>query len=295
MDFDRLRSFVRVAEVGSLSGASDVLRIAQPALSRQIRILEAEVGQKLFLRSHAGMRLTPAGTELLSRVAGLLRQLEQSIDEVRAFGEDPSGAVTIGIVPTVAAVVAEPLILRVARELPRVRLQLTEGYTGHILDWLHHREVDIGVLYGPAIDLHLRTRVLARDELVLIAPPGTALGAAADLAADLAGHPLILPRAPHGLRLVVDKAAEQAGITLEVAAEVSSYSTTLRLVAAGIARTVLPRSILPESGGPEFAVRAFTPALVRQVVQAEPPGPPATRAIDRVAEILVEETARLLA
>lgn len=295
MELHRLKTFVTVAEIGSLSGASDVLRIAQPALSRQIRLLEEEVGQKLFIRSHAGMRLTPAGGELLARVSGLLRQLAQSLDEVRSFAQDPAGEVTIAMVPTVCAVVAEALVRRVARELPQVRLRLIEGYTSHILDWLHQREVDMAVIYGPAIDLHLRARNVAADELVLIAAAGQ--GPAPDPVAmtDLVGKPLILPGSQHGLRLVIDKAAERAGVRLTTAVEASAFATSLQLVAAGLGWTVQPRSIVAHfAADGRFEIRPFAPRLSRQVVLAEPPGQPATRAIERVTAILSEETERML-
>ncbi|RWR28793.1 LysR family transcriptional regulator [Sinirhodobacter populi] len=296
MELHRLRTFVAVAEIGSLSGASDVLRIAQPALSRQIRLLEEEVGQQLFTRSHAGMRLTPAGGELLGRVSGLLRQLEQSLDEVRSFAQDPAGEVTIAMVPTVCAVVAEALVRRVARELPQVRLRLIEGYTSHILDWLHQREVDMAVIYGPAIDLHLRARTLATDELVLIAAAGQGPAPGPVAVADLAEKPLILPGSQHGLRLVIEKAAEErSGIRLTIAVEAGAFATSLELVAAGLGWTVLPGSTAARfAADGRFEIRPFAPRLSRQVVLAEPPGKPATRAIERVTAILSEETERML-
>ncbi|HEY0275777.1 MAG TPA: LysR substrate-binding domain-containing protein [Paenirhodobacter sp.] len=294
-----MKTFVRVAEIGSLSGASDVLRIAQPALSRQIRLLEEEVGQTLFIRSHAGMRLTPAGGDLLARVAGLLRQLEQGLDEVRAFSHDPAGEVTIAMVPTVSAVVAEALVRRVERDLPQVRLRLIEGYTSHIIDWLHHREVDMAVIYGPASDLHLRARNVAADELVLITPLGQGPGGqdpgTPATLADLAGARLILPGSQHGLRLVIDKAAERAGVRITATVEASAFVTSLQLVAAGLGWTVLPGSIMAGfAADGRFGIRPFHPRLSRQVVLAEPPGPPATRAVGRVADILAEETERML-
>ncbi len=296
MELHRLKTFVRVAEIGSLSGASDVLRIAQPALSRQIRLLEEEVGQKLFTRSHAGMRLTPAGGELLARVAGLLRQLEQGLDEVRAFSQDPAGEVSIAMVPTVCAVVAEALVRRVGRELPQVRLRLTEGYTSHILDWLHQHQVDMAVIYGPAIDLHLRAHNVAADELVLITAPGQGPVDGVATLADLAGAPMILPGSQHGLRLIVDKAAERAGVRLVTVVEASAFATSLQLVAAGLGWTVLPRAIVGRfAADARFIIRSFDPPLSRQVVLAQPPGQPATRAVARVAQILAEETERLLA
>lgn len=83
MDLKQLRSFLMVAECGSLSAASDRLRLAQPALSRQIRLLEAEIGFALFTRSTRGMVPTVRGAALFARVSGLVRQIDDSIDDIR--------------------------------------------------------------------------------------------------------------------------------------------------------------------------------------------------------------------
>ena len=81
MDFRQLRTFSCVAELGSLSKASDTLRVAQPALSRQIKLLEHELRADLFTRNGRGMVLTDAGRVLLARTAGIVRQIDQWIDD----------------------------------------------------------------------------------------------------------------------------------------------------------------------------------------------------------------------
>lgn len=89
MDLKQLRSFLMVAECGSLSAASDRLRLAQPALSRQIRLLEAEIGFALFTRSTRGMVPTVRGAALFARVSGLVRQIDDSIDDIRPDAPQP--------------------------------------------------------------------------------------------------------------------------------------------------------------------------------------------------------------
>ncbi|WP_237155510.1 LysR family transcriptional regulator [Oryzibacter oryziterrae] len=296
MDLDRLKTFLCVAESGSLSAASDLLRIAQPALSRQIRLLEDEVGQSLFVRSRRGMDLTAAGTELQARVSGLVRQLEQSFEDVRAFADRPRGQVTIGIVPTVAAIVAESLALTVLRDYPDVRLRFVEGYTGHVLDWLHHRDVDLALIYGPASELHMHAEPVQTDELLCVGPADHPALAGPVAVADLGRWPLVLPGQPHGLRLIVDRAVEHDGLQAHVVVEATSFLTILNLVAAGIGLTVLPRSIVSRfASSDRFASRSFAPPLSRQVVLAQPHGLSPSRAVQVVAPILAREAARLLA
>ena len=83
MDFRQLRTFACVAELGSLSKASDTLRVAQPALSRQIKLLEHELRTELFTRNGRGMVLTDAGRLLLARTSGIVRQIDQIRDDIQ--------------------------------------------------------------------------------------------------------------------------------------------------------------------------------------------------------------------
>ena len=100
MDIRQLRTFSCVAELGSLSKASDTLRVAQPALSRQIKLLEHELRAELFTRNGRGMVLTDAGRLLLARTAGIVRQIDQVRDEIQSAGGPPSGRVVLGLVST---------------------------------------------------------------------------------------------------------------------------------------------------------------------------------------------------
>ena len=104
MDIRQLRTFVHVAELGSFSKAADRLHIAQPALSRQIRLLESELKAALFIRHGRGVRLTDAGTLFLDRASGILRQIEQARADVAAEAGDVSGEVSIGVPPSVGIV-----------------------------------------------------------------------------------------------------------------------------------------------------------------------------------------------
>nr|WP_271567116.1 LysR family transcriptional regulator [Bradyrhizobium sp. CCBAU 11386] len=102
MDFRQLRTFSCVAELGSLSKASDTLRVAQPALSRQIKLLEHELRVELFTRNGRGMVLTEAGRLLLARTSGIVRQIDQIRDDIQSAKGPPSGQVVLGLVPTVS-------------------------------------------------------------------------------------------------------------------------------------------------------------------------------------------------
>lgn len=149
MDFRQLRTFACVAELGSLSKASDTLRVAQPALSRQIKLLEHELRTELFTRNGRGMVLTDAGRLLLARTSGIVRQIDQIRDDIQSAGGAPSGRVVLGLVPTVSCVLSARLARRTVERYPGISLCIVESYSGHLIEWLHRGEMDLAVIYGP--------------------------------------------------------------------------------------------------------------------------------------------------
>lgn len=298
MDLKQLKTFIRVAETGSLSKASDRLRTAQPALSRQIKLLEAEIGTPLFIRYGRGMQMTEAGQELLARVSGLVHQLEKSVDDVRSLRTQPSGTVALGMMPTVSYVLAARLARRVATELPGISLRIVEGYAGHLVDWLHRGEVDATFLYGPSSDLHLRVTDLLFEDLVLVGPPACGLGPdKAVPVADLAGLELVLPSRTHGLRAVVETAAQKARIELAVRFEADSFRVLKDLVEAGLGYTVLPMSAIQrEARAGLFRTAPLEkPKVTRQVILALPASRTDTRATRAVVDLAIDEIAMLVA
>jgi DNA-binding transcriptional LysR family regulator len=181
MDIRQLRTLAILAETGSLGKAADRLRVAQPALSRQIRLLEEDVGLPLFNRHSRGMQITEAGKELLTRVSGLIRQFDQALREVRELRAAVSGQVAIGMIPSVCSIVGGRLAQRVATELPGVSLRLVDGYARHLMEWLHGGELDAIVTYGPGANIHCQAFELLVEEMVLVGAADSNLAARSPL------------------------------------------------------------------------------------------------------------------
>lgn len=295
MDLKQLRTFIMVAESGSLSSASDRLRLAQPALSRQIKLLEDEIGFDLFIRSGRGMQLTEHGGVLLSRVAGLIKQLDDSIQDVRSLLAEPTGHVVLGCIPTASHVVAGRIAVRVAAELPQVSLRIVEGYAGHLIDWLHRGEVDLAVLYGPSSDLHLRISDIMFEELVLVSPAGKAPEGDEVPVAALGDLNLVLPSRPHGLRLLVEAAAK-AATTINVKFQADSFRVLKDIVAAGLGHTILPLSAFYREPQMELyqITRLVSPRISRRLVMALPPNRPDTKATAAVRDLVTDEILRMV-
>ncbi len=297
MDLKQLKTFILVAETGSLSRASDRLRLAQPALSRHIKLLEEEVGLTLFVRHGRGMDLTEIGREFLERVSGLVFQLEKSIDDVRLFSAEPRARVTLGLMPTISHILASRIARRVAEDLPHVSLRIVEGLTGHLIDWLQRGEIDTTLLPGPGADLHLRTIDLLYEEFVLVGPPGAPLLPDRPVAvAALRDMKLILPSHPHGQRHLIENAAERIRIKLQIPFEADSLPLMLSLVEEGLGYTVLPMSaIYHEVALGRFVVAPLhSPTVQRQLILALPNGRTDTRATMAVNDVVVREIATLV-
>lgn len=297
MDLQRLRTFLRVAELGSLSKASDRMRIAQPALSRQIRILEDEIGAPLFARHRRGMELTPAGEALMNRVAGILRQLDQAVADVRSLSGAAGGPVAFGIVPTVSYILAGRLALRVATDAPDISLRIVEAYAGHLIEWLQRGEVDAAILYGPDTELHMQVEDLLTEDLVLVGPGDCDLSPERPVkVAALSDLSLVVPSRPHGLRLVVENAAAKAKAKLNIRFEADSFRVLKDLVESGLGYAALPlSSIFREAREGRFRYAPLIePKVTRRLVLAMSPDFGPSRATKVLVQLAREEIAALV-
>ena len=273
MDLRQLRTFRAVAELGSLSKASDRLRVAQPALSRQIKLLEHELRTDLFTRNGRGMVLTAAGQLLLDRTAGLVRQIEQVRDDIQSASGTPSGRVVLGLVPTVSCVLSARFARRIIEACPDISLCIVESYGGHLIEWLHRGEMDLAVIYGPSSDLHLSVRTLGRDELVAIGPRGCGLAGRGHVDIGwLAEQKLVLPSHSHGLRALIEKAAARKNLPLRVLIEADSFRVLTSFVEEGLGYTLLPQSAVRAeiADGRLEAAPIARPAISRELILASP-------------------------
>jgi LysR family nitrogen assimilation transcriptional regulator len=270
MDLRTLRYFIYVAEARSFSKAALQLRVAQPALSRQIRKLEDEVGITLILRTRRQLELTDAGLLMLQRAHSLLRQAAQTADDVRAHGSRVQGTLTLGVSPTICEALAPRIVRECAARHPELRLSFVEGVSGFIFQRLTNQELTLCLMHNPPRHRGIEIEPLLTEPMYLIGP-----GAASKAAPPaktlppvkagmmLSGVPLVLPNRTHGLRMLVERAVAEAGGHVDVAYQVEGYATTKALVAAGLGYTVLPYSAARrEIGTGELsAVRLHRPAL----------------------------------
>ncbi len=157
VDLKQLQYFVQVAELGSFTRAASVLRVAQPALSRQVRSLEVELRQSLFDRNGRGVTLTPAGARLLAHGRGILQQVERARLDLEDQRGAATGLLSVGLPPSVSRTLTAPLVEVFRARFPKATLSVVEGLSTYTLEWLTQGRIDCAVVYNAtpaaAIDL----------------------------------------------------------------------------------------------------------------------------------------------
>lgn len=297
MDLRQLTTFLQVAELGSLSKASDRLRIAQPALSRQVRLLEEELRVALFARHGRGMALTAAGEALRARAGAILRQVEEAREEVMEEAGAVRGRVTFGLTPTVGAVLSARLVERFLALHPEVTLRIVQGFSGYLREWLQNGEVDIAVIYAGPGNAGVRQSPLLVETLCLVAPPDRNLSVhdAVPLA-EVLEERLVLPGPSHGLRKLVQAEAEARGLALRIGVEADDLQVLVELTRRGLGCTILPlAAVLGDvRAGRLCAAPVIEPHLSRRLAVAEPLGRQPSNAVRRFGEVLREEVAAMV-
>ncbi len=289
MDLRQLEYFVNVAESGSFSRAAIALNLAQPSLSRQVALLEGELGQRLLVRTGRGVTPTEAGSALLAHARVILGAAQRAREEMHDMGGSPSGRVIVGMPPRVALGLSVALVHRFRERFPRAVITILEGLSLSLRESLIAGRLDMALIFDPQPSPQLSYTQLMREQLFLVAPPYQVLPARASLAV-LANFPMVLPSSPNAIRGLVDAALRPRSIELQVIAEVGAVNTVLALVASGVGCTILPESAIALDAHGDQLARApiGPPALWNTLVLAESVARPATRLTRGTAQLLRE-------
>jgi LysR family nitrogen assimilation transcriptional regulator len=259
MNLKQLEYFMHVAELGSFSKAAMVLDVAQPALSRQVRGLETELRQQLFLRNGRGVALTEAGRRLFDHSLAIMQMVAHAREDLGASRDAPVGRVTIGLPPSIARQLTLPLIDHFKRELPAARLAIVEGLSSHIIEWVTTGRADVGMVYNPDSQPGIEITPLLQEPLALVsrAPAGKRRRSLPPLPfKELSNYPLIVPERVHAMRRLLENEAALAGVKLDIAWEVSSVPSIIELVCAGYGHAVLtPSGVAASPRAAELEVR----------------------------------------
>jgi LysR family nitrogen assimilation transcriptional regulator len=248
MDLKQLEYFVRVAELGSFTRASIALDVAQPALSRQVRLLEVELRQTLLTRNGRGVSTTEAGKVLLEHARGVLYQVERTREEMERVRGAYAGRVAVGLPPTLSKLLTVPLTRAFRDRMPKASLAVCEGLSATIQDSLIAGRLDVAVLYNAMPSRDVDTSPLLEEDLFLIerkrgksAPKPISLR-------EVAGKPLVIPSRPNSIRMLVEVELANLGFHPQIALEIDGVRAILDLVADGAGCAVLSMSAVTASG-----------------------------------------------
>jgi DNA-binding transcriptional LysR family regulator len=281
VELQQMRYVVAVAETNSFTRAAERCVVVQSALSHQIARLERELGAKLFERTSRRVRLTPAGAAFLPAARQCLGAAERAAAEVAAAVGEIRGRLAVGLIPTVAAVDI-PAALRDFRErYPHVRISLRVGASEELVEQVRQGAIEVAFLGLPTTTRPhgVDARELARDRLVAVVAPDHPLAGerAVDLRRLAAEVFVDLPANTAG-RVQSDQAFSAAGLSRDVAFEVTTAYLVARLVAEGLGIAMLPSAYAPQLTGVITIDVIDAPARVEHVVWSRDGRSPAATA-----------------
>ena len=291
MNYNHLMIFLAVAEEGGISRGAERLFISQPAVSKQLGLLEASLGLTLLERTPKGTVLTEAGRVLAGyarRLSGLESEAAAAMAEIRGVER---GTLTLGASLTVGAYLLPPLLAAYARRYPHIVLSLQIANTETIQARLRDGALDLALTEGFADDPELTAHVFAHDALVAVAPPGHPLLTDAPIpAARFASEPMILREPGSGTRAVVEQAFRERGLTLTPRLSLGSTEAIKGAVAAGAGLALVSRlavSLELETG--RLALLSLSDLTLRRPLhRLARRGAPESRAAQAFRSLLVE-------
>jgi LysR family nitrogen assimilation transcriptional regulator len=229
VDLKDLKYFRTIAECGSISKAAAHLRVAQPAVSRKILKLEHDLGVQLLRRTSRGVTPTEAGQVLLQRSIDLERSIDETRREVARYAERPTGAFRVAIQSPLSQIMVPELVREYRDKYPNISLELTEGFSGDLIDGLLDGLIDVAIVDTPGHPhADLNCSPLWVETLMLVA--------------QLARLPIIMPSRRHAIRRLVDVAFERQRLKFQPSIEANGALMIFEMVKAGLGYTLMPSS-----------------------------------------------------
>jgi DNA-binding transcriptional LysR family regulator len=291
MQLHQLSYVVAVAEERHFTRAAERLHLAQPSLSRQVRLLERELGVLLFHRGpgQGPVTLTADGEALLPFIRRVLADVEATSAEARALRGMSRGRLSIGATPSLITRVLAPALVEFHASHPGIELLVVEAGSRQLVRQLASGEVDLALVVLPINDPLVATTPLFDDPLVLAVDPDHPLAARREVAvAELDGLPLVMFREGYDLREVTLAACREAGVEPRLVSQGGEMDGVLAFVAAGLGAAVVPAIAMPAESK-LTAIPFRYPGLSRTVALAHR----ADRPVPRPAQALVAQLAAL--
>jgi len=259
MNLRQLRTLVAIAEQGSFTAAGNAVGLSHSAISLHVKALEEELGIALVDRTQRPPRLTARGTALVEQA----RRMATLVDEIRALGSDEilAGSLAVGVVPTAMIHLLPPALARLRALHPKLAIRVRTGLSSELAQAVRMAEIDVAVATRPDIAPEgLTLYEIAREPLVVIAPPGTAEDTDAAL---IAAHPFIWFSRKTWAGQQIERLLHARGLHPREAMEVDSLEAIEALVAHGLGVAVVPER-------PTTPLAAPLPPTLRRVPFGSP-------------------------
>lgn len=267
MESRQLRYFCEIAEAGSFTAAAARLRVAQPALSRQIASLERDLGAPVFQRGPGGIKLTPHG-EILLRHADVIRihaaRAREEISE--SLGLAP-GWISFGTSPALGRMLFGPIADAMAGHFPELRMSFVEGVGANLLNGLADATLDLALTSRSAYAPDIEFRKLFSEPVYLVAAPGLSMPTEVSGWEDLLGIPLVVTNQQTTVASWVEELSGQTETGLDLRYRVESSGAAIDIVRRGLAFGVLPQSTMQDAAGLQ-QVRLTSVTLDRFIAQS---------------------------
>jgi DNA-binding transcriptional LysR family regulator len=283
MELRQLGYFVAVAEERNFTRAAQRIPIAQPAISQQIRRLESELGERLFVRDRRGIRLTAAGDALLPHARAMLADAAHAREAMAALSGLLTGRLAFGFVLPLPDQRLPGLLGAFHRQYPGIELRLLENETDALLAALATGQLDAALIGLGRYDRpppEVESLLVAREPVVVAVHPQHALAEHGSIPLHaLRAEPMIAFTSASKQRSTLEAACRAAGFAPRVVAETSDLGVVIELIQQQIGVAVLPKSAL--GGTATVAQLGLTrPKLDRRILLVWRPAgsPPAARA-----------------
>ncbi|MFK8052922.1 MAG: LysR family transcriptional regulator [Woeseiaceae bacterium] len=241
MDLRQLRYFLAVASTGSFTKAAEQIPLAQSALSRHMRLLEDELATTLLIRTGRGVELTEQGAFLVERARSLLEQSEDAKRNLQSWNDHPAGLVRLGMTPTCIVRMAAPLLQRLKGDFADVSLQLSDGLSATLSEWMGDGRLDMALVFTEPKNVVGSCDRIATERLCLVVPKGSRCPEPATIE-DMAGMPVIAPFKHQGIRIRMAEAFKNAGIEFRPHFEIDALPAIKDLIRSGAGVSILARS-----------------------------------------------------
>jgi DNA-binding transcriptional LysR family regulator len=242
MEIRHLQTFEAVLRHGSFGGAARALHLAQPTVTLHIQELELELGLPLFDRRGRRRRLTPAGDLFSERALPILDALGAMTRSMAELADGKTGLLQIGSIEPAASRRVTPLLARLRRDRPALRVRMEVGGTTGVSRGVADGQLDVGLCSAPPVELGLRFEPLFSEEIALLLPRRHPLARARTLRArDLDGQPMLLTDQGCAYRRAIESALQQRGVRPQWALESGSTASLREAVRLGWGLAFLPR------------------------------------------------------